>query len=122
MSYPTIADSFSASKARQCGFVLALLLLVAAPLQAADLASAKQAGWLGEQSNGYLGLVNPKAPADVKQLMKSVNSKRLQHYKRIASRNGIPLAQVEQMAGRKAIQKSAPGAYIRLASGSWKRK
>ncbi len=122
MSYPTTVASFNLHGGGLRSVTLALLLLVAMPLQAADLASAKQAGWLGEQSNGYLGLVNPKAPADVKQLMKSVNSKRLQHYKRIASRNGIPLVQVEQMAGRKAIQKSAPGAYIRLASGSWKRK
>ncbi|NNL06774.1 MAG: DUF1318 domain-containing protein, partial [Gammaproteobacteria bacterium] len=42
-------------------------------------------------------------------------------YKDIAARNNTSLEAVELLAGKKAIEKSAPGSYIKLG-GSWQRK
>ena len=40
---------------------------------AADLKTAKDQGWVGEQNNGYLGLVKSDVAADVKSLVADVN-------------------------------------------------
>jgi uncharacterized protein YdbL (DUF1318 family) len=55
--------------------LLSLLLMIPAAF-AADLSAAKQQGWIGEQNNGYLGLVRGDAPADVKALLANVNAQR----------------------------------------------
>ena len=46
-----------------------VLALAAAPVLAADLDGAKAAGQVGERVDGYLGLVDANAPADVKALV-----------------------------------------------------
>ena len=102
------------------GLCAALLLCQAA--WAANLTSAKQAGLIGEQPNGYLGLVVATAPADVRALRADVNKKRLVHYQKIARANGLSLSSVEKLAGKKAIKKTQSGQFIRLASGQWTRK
>ena len=89
---------------------------------AADLQDAKAQGLLGEQPNGYLGLVKENAPADVKSLMNNINAKRKQEYQSIAQRNHTQLDVVEALAGKKAIERTPPGQYIRLPSGQWVRK
>ncbi len=103
-------------------FLICSMFFGVASLSAADLASAKKAGWLGEQPNGYLGLVSTAAPAAVKKLMAEINHERKRRYQAIAAKHGLPLRKVERMAGKKAIAKSAHGVYIRLPSGVWRRK
>ena len=49
-----------------------VLVLAAAPVLAADLDGAKAAGQVGERVDGYLGLVDANAPADVKALVERV--------------------------------------------------
>ena len=85
----------------------------------ADLQSAKAAGQVGEQPTGYLGIVQnePGVPA----LVQSINQQRRAAYQNIAQKNGTSLQVVEQLAGKKAIEKSAPGSYIK-AGGSWQQK
>jgi uncharacterized protein YdbL (DUF1318 family) len=87
---------------------------------ALDLDAAKQQGLVGEQPNGYLGVV--KATPDAVQLVSDINAKRRQAYERIARDNGITLEQVSALAGQKAIEKSAPGAYIQTPAGQWLQK
>jgi len=88
----------------------------------ATISTAKQAGMIGEQPNGYLGLVVASPPADVRSLVVDINNKRKVHYQRIARQNGVSLASIETLAGKKAIKKTPAGQFIRLASGQWKRK
>jgi len=87
---------------------------------AADLQSAKAAGYVGEQPNGYLGIV-PGAPGDVPALVNSINSQRRAAYQNIAQSNGTSLSAVEQLAGQKAIAKTPAGQYV-LSGGAWVRK
>lgn len=87
---------------------------------AADLASAKAAGHVGEQPNGYLGIVS-NAPG-VGALVQGVNQKRRGVYQNIARKNGTSLSAVEQLAGRRNIERTPPGQYVMTPSGQWVRK
>jgi len=98
---------------------LVLLLSVQNAL-AIDLQSAKKQGLVGETASGYLSAVKP-ASADVKALMSDINAKRKHQYTSIAKRNGTSLSAIEQLAGKKAIEKSRPGSYVKPA-GSWLKK
>ena len=93
-----------------------------APSLAIGLHEAKAQGLVGEQSNGYLGLVKPSASADVRALMRDINAKRKQHYQAIARRNSTALNVVEALAGKKAIERTAAGQYVKLPSGKWVKK
>ncbi len=99
----------------------ALLLLLAVVASAADLDQAKSDGLVGERADGYLGIVATSAPADVASLVAEVNAKRKQEYERIAKTNGLTLAQVEALAGKKTIEKTRNGDWIML-DGGWQRK
>ena len=92
------------------------------PTWAISLHEAKAQGYIGEQANGYLGLVKSGAPADVKALMNDINARRKQEYKSIAARNKTELNVVEALAGKKAIDRTPPGQYVRLPSGKWVKK
>ena len=95
-------------------------LLLAFSAQAMTLKEAKSGGYLGEQLNGYLGLV--KNNAEAATLMKSVNAKRRAHYQKLAKKNKISLADVAKLAGSKAIGKTAKGHYIQNSAGKWVKK
>ncbi len=98
--------------------VMSCFLLVTAAW-ALDLPAAKQAGLVGETPSGYLAVVqsNPEAV----QLVQSINAKRKQEYVDIAKRNGIDLKAVEQLAGKKAIDKTPAGQFVQV-NGAWVRK
>lgn len=107
-------------------FRLTLLLLALGSLSSAyaetTLDAAKTQGMVGEQADGYLAPVQDGASADVHALIRGVNAKRKAEYQRIAKANSISLADVEALAGRKAIQRTTPGNYVRMEDGSWRRK
>jgi uncharacterized protein YdbL (DUF1318 family) len=96
------------------------LLLIAQPAYSIDLQTAKDQGLVGETTSGYLAAVKSPSP-EVSALIESINSKRKQKFKEIAARNNTSLEAVEQLAGKKAIEKSAPGSYVKVG-GSWKQK
>ena len=105
--------------------VLVLLLgcVGASMALAADLSlsSAKQQGLVGEQYDGYLGVVDA-ASSNAKQLVSSINAKRRAEYERIAQANSISVADVEALAGQKALQKTSPGHYVKPEGQSWRKK
>jgi uncharacterized protein YdbL (DUF1318 family) len=105
---------------RVAALLTGILLSLAAA--AATLDSAKADGWIGEQPDGYLGLVRNDAPGDVKSLVNEVNAKRKVRYQEIASQQGAPLAEVEKVGGQTAIEKTRPGHYVKDASGRWRQK
>jgi hypothetical protein len=106
---------------RHIGLLLALCFsLFSANIFALDLQSAKAQGYVGEQANGYIGVVN-NAPG-VSALVSDINSRRKAEYQKIAQRNGTSLEIVEALAGKKAIQKTPANQYVRDPSGNWIRK
>lgn len=96
-----------------------ILTITCLPVFALDLQTAKQQGLVGETISGYIKPV--KSTPKVKQLVIDINNKRKEQYKNIAVKRGVPLSTVEQMAGKKAIEKTPPGQYIK-ANGKWIKK
>ena len=100
--------------------VLAATLLLSVAAAALDLDQAKAEGLVGEQPNGYLGVV--KATSGAVELVSDINEKRRAAYERIAKQNGITLDQVANLAGQKAIEKPPAGQYIKTPTGQWVEK
>ncbi|HHD63046.1 MAG TPA: DUF1318 domain-containing protein [Desulfobulbaceae bacterium] len=100
-------------------FLLTTLFLFCQTGFALDLGAAKAQGLVGETVTGYLAPV--KATPEVQKLVNSINAKRKAMYAKIAKRNGTSLPAVEQLAGKKAIEKTPPGQFINLGKG-WQKK
>ena len=83
------------------------------------LGAAKAAGQLGEQPDGYLGVVKPGGQAE--DIAAQINHARRAEYQRLAKQNGIALGDVEAIAGKKALDKTPSGQYIQL-NGKWMKK
>lgn len=86
---------------------------------ALTLDEAKSQGIVGETSSGYLELV--QNDADARALIADINAKRKDKYEALAKKNGITLAQVEKLAGAKAIEKTASGMMVKV-DGQWLKK
>ena len=95
------------------------LLLICQPAMAMDLQSAKAQGLVGETAIGYLAPIKPGP--EVQELVNSINAKRKQHYQKISTRNKTSLSAVEQLAGKKAMEKTPSGQFIHV-NGAWKKK
>jgi uncharacterized protein len=99
-----------------------LLLLVPLTAWALTLDEAKQAGLVGEDASGYIAAVSTKPSKEVKALVDDINARRRAEYERIAAANGISVEDVEKLAGKKAIEKSPDGDYVRLPGEDWRKK
>lgn len=97
--------------------LLSLSISLSALSFALTLDEAKDQGLLGEQADGFLGVV--KATPESSELKDTINKQRLALYQEIAKRNGTELQAVEQLAGKKAIEKSVSGQFVKPSSGSW---
>ena len=90
--------------------------------QADAAAQLRASGSVGEQADGYLGLVG-SASADVRAQMDSINIQRRAAYTRLASQRG---ATIEEVAAATACSLFAsrvgPGQYYRLTDGVWRRR
>jgi uncharacterized protein YdbL (DUF1318 family) len=95
------------------------LLLICQPAMALDLQSAKVQGLVGETATGYLAPV--KSSPEVQQLVNTINAKRKAYYQQISKRNNTSLSAVEQLAGKKAMEKTLAGQFINV-NGVWKKK
>jgi uncharacterized protein len=104
--------------------LLAVLMLGTAvfALQAEEIDAAKQAGTVGEQSDGYLGLVRTDAPAEITALVDEINTKRRAAYAEIAAKNGTDVDTVARLAGAKLVERAAAGELVRDDTGAWKKK
>ena len=89
---------------------------------AADLKTAKDQGWVGEQNNGYLGLVKSDVAADVKSLVAEVNGQRKAQFAQIAAKNGIAEVEAAKIFAREAEARTSPGNYIQNPAGAWVKK
>jgi uncharacterized protein YdbL (DUF1318 family) len=101
--------------------LLSLFLMINVAV-AADLKTAKEQGWVGEQTNGYLGLVKSDAPADLKALVAEVNGQRKAQFTQIATKNGIAEAEAARIFAREAAERTLPGNYIQSPAGAWVKK
>jgi uncharacterized protein len=91
-------------------------------MQADAAGQLRASGMVGEQADGYLGLVG-SAPADIRAQMEQVNIQRRAAYTQLAANRG---ATIEEVAAATACQLFAgrvgPGQYYRLPDGVWRRR
>ena len=82
----------------------------------------RASGHVGEQADGYLGVVG-SAGADVRSAVDAVNIKRRAYYTDLAAKRG---AKIEEVAATTACElfrtKVAPGQYYRLPDGVWRQR
>lgn len=88
---------------------------------ALSLNDAKAQGLVGEQSNGYLGLVN-NSNATAKSLVDDINRKRRAAYADKAKKAGVELKIMEFRIGERLQQRAGKGEFIQLNSGQWQQK
>jgi hypothetical protein len=100
---------------------LTTLGLVAAPALAQRdpaYAAAREAGKVGEQPDGYLGIVGTADPA-LQRLVDDINIKRRAVYAEKAKENNATLEAYALTAGCQAIARTTPGEKYRAPDGSW---
>lgn len=100
--------------------IFSFVMSLPALAQSTTLQQAQAQGFVGERTDGYIGIVR-NAPG-VARLVDDTNLKRRQLYRDIARKNGIPLDAVETLAAEKAIQRAESGEYIQDANGNWMSK
>jgi hypothetical protein len=116
---------------RQIKMILAAGLGLAAVVGGAGVASAmlqdaaaslRASGQVGEQADGYLGLVG-SAPADVRAKVDAINIQRRAYYTDLAAKRG---AKIEEVAATTACElfrtKVAQGQYYRSVDGRWQQR
>ena len=96
------------------------VLLLPMTVWAVALPEAKAAGMVGEQPDGYLGVV--KDSADAQALIADINTKRKAAYEGVAGKTNQALDVVEKLAGERNLNKTGPGNYIKYPDGSWQKK
>jgi uncharacterized protein YdbL (DUF1318 family) len=101
---------------------IAVVAGAAAHAQGDTASELRASGHVGEQADGYLGLVDA-ASADLRAQMEQVNIQRRAAYTRLASERS---ATIEEVAAATACQlfasRVAPGQYYRLPDGVWRRR
>jgi uncharacterized protein YdbL (DUF1318 family) len=108
--------------------ILAAATLVMISPAFADLASdkaavdaAKAAGKVGEQADGYLGIVGG-ADAALSAAIDDIYAGRRAVYTQTASKSGVTPDAAGQATGAQLIAKTPPGQYIKPLGGAWTKK
>lgn len=102
--------------------LVALLFIFGTPAWAISLDDAKDQGLVGEQLNGYLGLIRNNASGDVKALVSDINAKRRAAYIDKAREAGVDPQIMEIRIGERLQQRAESGHYIQNSNGQWTRK
>ena len=84
-----------------------------------QLDTAKTQGLVGETPTGYLAVVRNSGQAG--DIVEVINQARREEYARIAQKHDIAASQVEAVAGKKAIEKTPPGQFVKV-DGRWVKK
>lgn len=79
---------------------------------------AREAGQVGEQPDGYLGIVGTPTPA-LRALVNNINIQRKAKYTEAAA-DGATVEQFAFTSGCNLILKTVPGEKYRAPDGSWK--
>jgi uncharacterized protein YdbL (DUF1318 family) len=106
----------------------ALALLTLSTPAFADLAAdkatvdaAKAAGKVGEQADGYLGIV-AGADGTITAAVNTINSGRREVYSQTAAKSGVTPDAAGQATGAQLIAKVPGGQYIKPLGGAWTKK
>ena len=108
-------------------FAAVALLAISTPAfadLAADKATvdaAKAAGKVGEQADGYLGIVGG-ADGAITAAVNSINAGRREVYTQTATKSGVSPDAAGQATGAQLIAKTPAGEFIKPLGGAWTKK
>lgn len=107
------------------GLSLAAVGVGAASAQSAAAKAAvdagKAAGTVGEQADGYLGIV-AGGDAALRASVAEINTGRAAAYKDIAARTGVTPEAAGQATAKQLYSRLAPGQYWKPLDGGWMKK
>ena len=86
-----------------------------------DREAAKAAGTVGEQADGYLGIVSG-ADGAVTAAVNEINAGRRQVYTQTATKSGVTPDAAGQATGAQLIAKVPAGQFIKPLGGGWTKK
>ena len=103
--------------------------LAPSPAVAADLASAKATvdaakakGLVGEQADGYLGLVTGSADAPTEAAVTEINAGRAAVYRDTAAKTGVSPETAGEATAKLLIAKLSAGQFYKPLGGAWTKK
>ena len=86
----------------------------------AAIESAKSQCVVGEQSDGYLGVVDGAAASEaVRREVRSVNQQRKAAYANLAANNGVTIEDAAALTGKRLVEGAPSGQCVQLPDGSW---
>lgn len=104
-------------------------LIVSATMAFADPASdkaavdtAKAAGQVGEQGDGYLGFVSGGGDAALSAAVNDINNGRATVYAETASKSGVSRDAAGQATGAQLIARVPAGQYYKPLGGNWTKR
>lgn len=83
--------------------------------------AARRAGLIGERFDGYLGVVNPNAPANIRRQVSTINIRRRALYSNLAARRGVSPQEVGITTACSLLRRINVGEYYLLNQGGWRR-
>lgn len=95
------------------------LAVAPASAQQSALGAAKDAGTVGERTDGYLGIVG-QATSELQRLVDSINIRRKALYAQKAQEKGATIEQYAITVGCQAIARTKPGRKYEAPDGTWK--
>jgi uncharacterized protein YdbL (DUF1318 family) len=101
--------------------LLATPVLADAASDKAAVDAAKAAGVVGEQADGYLGVVSSADPA-VMAALTNINNGRADVYADAAAKSGVTRDAAGQATGTQLIARVPAGQYFKPLGGGWAKK
>lgn len=104
---------------------IAMVAFAAATIAVAHAAppiveEAKSKCVVGEQSDGYLGVVDSAAASEtLKREVRNINQQRKAHFAELAAKNGITIEDAAALTGKRLVEGASSGQCVRMPDGSW---
>lgn len=102
---------------------LALIAATTAYAGTATIEAAKAQCVIGEQTDGYLGVIEAgKADEALKREVRSINQQRKAAYAELAAKNGVTIEQAAQVTAERLLNGAPSGHCIQSPDGGWVKK
>lgn len=103
-----------------CLAATCLLLPAAAMAASAIVEAAKDQCLVGEQADGYLGIVSGASVDDaVRRDIRDINQQRKSVYAQLAKRNGVTIEVTAALTAEKLMNQASSGQCVRTQDGRW---
>lgn len=83
---------------------------------------AKRAGTVGERIDGYLGVTDLSASAEIRAAVNDINIRRKDLYTNLARSKGVSPLAVAKLSGEKLVQQTPRGQMIMGEDLRWRKK